>query len=191
MTHTNAHSSPGKRPAEASLSHPDLKQQVQTETKEKLDREKIIHELQSAKNSEDRVKTFATLADTYGLDAILGLVFPEIGDATVSGLAGLYLLFEAAKADLGKWAYVKIASLQAADFFIGAIPIAGDIADYFFKANKWSAKLFEERTQALVKQARQEGVPEEEIAKITGAGARLPQLAKAVTSIYRPKTKAA
>jgi hypothetical protein len=136
----------------------------------------IMAKLRDAKSSEERVKVFAKFADDVGLDPLLSLV-PALGDAGSSIVSGLYLLFEAKKADLGTFAYLKIIGLQAADFAVGAIPVVGDVADYFFKANKWSAKSFEKQTEELVEKACEAGVLEDKIAQLTQSAACLPQLA--------------
>ncbi|MGL5830561.1 MAG: DUF4112 domain-containing protein [Candidatus Altimarinota bacterium] len=122
----------------------------------------IMDRLKTAKNAQERVDTFATLADTYGLDALISL-FPELGDLGSSGLSGLYLLYEARNAGLSRTSMLKIVALQTADVFVGAIPILGDVADYFFKANKWSASSFKKQVEAIKKEARKSGVPEEEL----------------------------
>lgn len=150
----------------------------------------IMAKLRAAKSSEERVKVFAKFADDVGLDPLLSLV-PALGDAGSSIVSGLYLLFEAKKADLGTFAYLKIIGLQAADFAVGAIPVVGDVADYFFKANKWSAKSFEKQTEELVEKAREAGVSEDKIAQLTQSAARLPQLAGKGVEMYSKLNKLA
>lgn len=127
--------------------------------------QEIMDRLKTAKGAQERVDTFATLADTYGLDAIISL-FPELGDLGSSGVAGLYLLYEAKNAGLSKTSMLKIVALQTADVFVGAIPILGDAADYFFKANKWSATSFKKQVEEIKKEARKQGIPEEELSKL-------------------------
>ena len=144
----------------------------------------IVQRLNAAKNSQQRVEIFATIADDIGLDPLISLI-PELGDAGSSVVSGIYLLYEAKKAGLGASSYIKIIGLQVADFFAGAIPVAGDIADYFFKANKWSASSFEKKTKEIVEEARKAGVPEDEIAKITASADKLPQLVKGAVQIYK------
>ncbi len=150
------------------------------------EQKEIVNRLNAAKNSKERVEIFARLADDNCLDPLISLI-PELGDAGSSILSGLYLLYEANKAGLGAVSYLKIIGLQAADFFAGAIPVVGDLADYFFKANKWSVSSFEEKTKALVVEARNAGVPEEEIAKITGSAEKLPKLVDRAVRLYSTK----
>jgi len=68
-----------------------------------------------------------------GADAILGLV-PGIGDAAM-GLIGAYLIYEAHRLGAPKSALVRMIANLALDTAIGAIPVAGDIWDFFFRAN--------------------------------------------------------
>jgi hypothetical protein len=48
---------------------------------------------------------------------------------------------------------LKILGYQTADVLVGAIPVVGDVADYFFKANKRSAKIFQKHFSELQKMA--------------------------------------
>ncbi|MDR0651492.1 MAG: DUF4112 domain-containing protein, partial [Candidatus Peribacteria bacterium] len=61
---------------------------------------------------------------------------------------------------------LKILGYQTADFAVGAIPILGDIADYFFKANKWSAKIFQKHFDKLQKRAIAQGISPADIEKM-------------------------
>ena len=150
---------------------------------------KALEELRVAKNSEERVKVFAKVADDIGLDPLISLV-PELGDAGSSIVSGLYLLFEARKAGLGSMDYLKIIGLQGADIAVGAIPVIGDVADYFFKANKWSTKGFETKTKELVEKARKAGVPEDKIQQLMLSAERWPQMAQKAVGLYGRYKKA-
>lgn len=146
--------------------------------------QEMLDKLRAAKGAEARVRIFARLMDTYGIDAIVSF-FPALGDVGSSVLSGLYLLVEAEQAGLKKTDYLKIISLQAADMFVGTIPVAGDVADYFFKANKWSVPMFKRRTAELIAEARKVGVSEEAIAQITNPADKLPQLVDHAVAIHK------
>lgn len=155
------------------------------------EQEKIIDQLKSAKSSAERVDVVATALDTFGLDVLVGLI-PGVGDAVASIIPGLYLLAEAKHADLDGIDYLKIIALQVADFAIGAVPVAGDVADYIFKANKMSATLFADNLEKVKQEALAMGIPAEQIAKISEDGKNLPQLAKqAITMAGKVKAKRA
>ncbi len=167
--------------------HEDAVEPLKEEDRDKVHKE-ILKELKHSANSEARVRTFARLMDTYGLDPIVSLI-PALGDGGATGLAGLYLLFEAKRSGLGASSYIKIIGLQAADFFAGAIPIVGDVADFFFKANKWCARDFEKKTEELVAKAMEAGVPERDIEKIRMAADKLPKLVEKGVRLYAEKKK--
>ncbi|HET6156743.1 MAG TPA: DUF4112 domain-containing protein [Dongiaceae bacterium] len=88
-----------------------------------------------------RLRRIAKLMDSqvnvlglrFGADAVLGLI-PGIGDA-VSGLIGLYLILEARRLGIPRSALLRMIANVAFDTAIGAIPVAGDIWDFFFRSN--------------------------------------------------------
>ena len=68
-----------------------------------------------------------------GLDAIAGLV-PVIGDFIAAAM-GAYIVWEARNLGLPKWKLWRMAGNVAFDSALGAIPIAGDAFDFFFRSN--------------------------------------------------------
>ena len=77
-----------------------------------------------------------------GLDAIIGLV-PGIGDA-VSTLLASYIIWEARQLGLPRWKIARMVGNVAVDTAIGAIPVAGDAFDLFFKANERNLRIINE-----------------------------------------------
>lgn len=130
-----------------------------------LEQTKLLQKLKSVKNTEERVKLFATILDQKGVDLVLGLI-PGLGDGAVGFVASAYLLIEAKLAGLSKKDMLKILGHQAYDMGIGLIPGIGDIADYFNKANMTSLKYFQKNTEAIVKEARAKNISEEKIQAI-------------------------
>lgn len=63
--------------------------------------QEVLENLRAAKGAEARVRIFAKLMDTYGIDAIVSLI-PALGDVSSSVISGLYLLVEAEQAGLNK-----------------------------------------------------------------------------------------
>ncbi|WP_379552653.1 DUF4112 domain-containing protein [Erythrobacter sp. W53] len=74
-----------------------------------------------------------------GLDSIIGLV-PVIGDIITAGL-GAYIVWEANNLGLPKWKLMRMAGNVAFDTAIGAVPVAGDAFDLFFKSNTRNLKI--------------------------------------------------
>ena len=77
-----------------------------------------------------------------GLDAVLGLV-PGIGDAVSAALAS-YIIWEARQLGLPGWKIARMIGNVAVDTAIGAIPLAGDVFDVFFKANQRNLRIIHE-----------------------------------------------
>lgn len=77
-----------------------------------------------------------------GLDAMLGLV-PGVGDAISAAIAS-YIIWEARQLGLPRWKIARMIGNVAVDTAIGAIPLAGDVFDVFFKANMRNLRIIHE-----------------------------------------------
>ena len=77
-----------------------------------------------------------------GLDAVIGLI-PGIGDA-ISTLLASYIIWEARQLGLPRWKIARMIGNVAVDTAIGAIPVAGDAFDLFFKANERNLRIIHE-----------------------------------------------
>ena len=74
-----------------------------------------------------------------GLDAIVGLV-PVIGDFITAAM-GAYIVWEARNLGLPKWKLWRMSGNLLFDTALGAIPVAGDAFDFFFKSNSRNLKI--------------------------------------------------
>ena len=74
-----------------------------------------------------------------GIEALIGII-PGIGDAAGLILSS-YVLFEAQRLGVGWRVKSRIITNMLIDFFVGLIPIVGDIFDAFFKANTRNTQL--------------------------------------------------
>jgi hypothetical protein len=105
--------------------------------------EQRIADLKGREEAQRRLQRIAKLMDSQirvpviglriGADAILGLV-PGVGDI-LTGAIGAYLIYEAQRLGIPRSAVVRMVANIAVDTAIGAIPFAGDIWDFFFRAN--------------------------------------------------------
>ncbi len=68
-----------------------------------------------------------------GLDALLGL-FPVAGDAT-SACVSVLLIGRSIKYGVPREIIARMLGNVAFDFMVGAVPLAGDLADMWFRAN--------------------------------------------------------
>lgn len=96
-------------------------------------REAVQRRLQRIAKLMDSQVRVPGLGLRIGADAVLGLV-PGVGDA-LSGLIGAYLIYEAHRLGIPRSAVLRMVANTAIDTAIGAIPFAGDIWDFFFRAN--------------------------------------------------------
>jgi len=78
---------------------------------------------------------------TIGLDPIIGLV-PGLGDLIGAGVA-LWILVEAAQLGAPRIVLFRMLVNIVIDTLGGAIPVAGDVFDAFWKANLRNVRLLE------------------------------------------------
>ena len=134
----------------------NLKENLET------DKEKIKKQLEATKNVEERIKLFSKRTDSYWLEAIAGLI-PAIWDLTPAIISTCYLLTEWIHVWLSWKDCLKILWYQTLDVLVWAVPIIWDIADFFFKWNKYSAKVFSKHLEKLKKAALEKWISQEEI----------------------------
>jgi hypothetical protein len=109
-----------------------------------------------------RLKRLAWLLDSaiplpggyrIGLDGLIGLV-PGLGDV-VAALLSSYIVVEAACLRVPASVLLRMGLNVALELIIGAVPVAGDLFDFAFKANERNVRLLEaslgppEQVQAL------------------------------------------
>jgi len=87
----------------------------------------------------ERSITVPGLKQSFGLDAVLGLV-PVVGDILAAAM-GLYLVWEARNLGMSKWHLARMAANIGIDTFVGAIPVAGDVFDFVFRSNSRNLKI--------------------------------------------------
>jgi hypothetical protein len=74
-----------------------------------------------------------------GLDAVAGLI-PVLGDIVAAGL-GAYIVWEAKNLGLPKWKLARMAGNVLFDSAVGAVPVAGDFFDFFFRSNSRNLRI--------------------------------------------------
>jgi len=85
----------------------------------------------------------------FGLDALMGLVFPGVGDA-LGAASTLSLFVLALRRGLPRVVLLRMALNVGADALIGAVPVLGDLFDFGFKANRKNLRLIEEASAAVL-----------------------------------------
>lgn len=77
----------------------------------------------------------------FGIDSLIGLL-PGIGDA-VTTVAGLWLISEAIRLKVPRRVLVRMLVNLGIDSTVGAVPLAGDLFDVYWKSNRRNAELLE------------------------------------------------
>jgi hypothetical protein len=89
---------------------------------------------------------------TFGLDPILGLI-PGLGDLTTPFFSAL-LLLHAVRLRIPRVVQLRMLLNAAIDLGIGFIPLAGDLADFAWKANVRNLALLEQHAHPGTKASR-------------------------------------
>ena len=83
--------------------------------------------------------TIPVINQRIGLDAIAGLV--PVGGDILTGLLGLYLVWEARNLGMSKWQLTRMVGNVGFDWLLGLIPWIGAVPDFFFRSNTRNLKL--------------------------------------------------
>jgi hypothetical protein len=95
----------------------------------------------------------ARVMDGFHLDPLLGLFVPWAGDLVGAGL-GLYPVMLAWKRGAPKALLARMLLNLSADLLAGAIPVVGDVWDFFFRAHRRNLHLLRARWHAGVVHSR-------------------------------------
>jgi hypothetical protein len=100
----------------------------------------------------ERLERISILLDTalfipgtnvrFGADAIVGLL-PGIGDTITTALSA-YLVYEAYRLGAPRHLLGRMIANVAFDGVVGAVPLAGDVLDVLFRANRRNVRLLRE-----------------------------------------------
>ena len=91
------------------------------------------HILRAVKISKLLDERFSLFGFKFGIDPLLGLL-PGLGDS-LSLLFSLYLLWIARQLEVPTETIIKMIRNLGIDYVVGIIPVVGDVADFFYKAN--------------------------------------------------------
>ena len=78
----------------------------------------------------------------FGLDALLGFIFPTLGDAA-TGLGSLALLVLAFQMRVPKVVILRVVGNILLDVLVGCIPLFGDAFDLFWRSNRRNLRLLQ------------------------------------------------
>lgn len=80
-----------------------------------------------------------------GLDGIIGLI-PGIGDLATMVIGSL-VMKEAKRLGVSRWTRQRMMLNYGIDFFVGLIPLAGDLFDFGFKAHRKNLRLLQQHVE--------------------------------------------
>ena len=89
----------------------------------------------------------------FGLDPIIGILFPGIGDA-VAGTGSIGLLALAVRRGVPRVVLWRMVLNILADALFGALPLVGDVFDVAFKANRRNLELIKAHESPASKASR-------------------------------------
>jgi hypothetical protein len=89
-------------------------------------------------------ETIARVTDRAMLDPIIGLVLPGAGDLLTAAV-GLYVVAVAARRRLPAVVLARMLMNLGIDAAVGSIPLAGDLFDFAFQANRKNVELLRAR----------------------------------------------
>jgi hypothetical protein len=92
-------------------------------------------------------ETLAKWLDDRFLDPLLGFALPGVGDV-IGSVLGLYVVVVAWRRKLPLVTVARMLVNLGVDALVGAVPIAGDLFDVAWKANKRNVRLLRERHEA-------------------------------------------
>ena len=111
----------------------------------------------------ERVEMLARLMDCalrvpgtnirFGADAALGLL-PGVGNLATT-LVSAFIVYEARRLGVSRLTMLRMAGNVGLDTLIGAVPLAGNVADVFFRANRRNVELLRQHFEDRAQQARQ------------------------------------
>ena len=93
-----------------------------------------------------RAAQLARWTDTRLLDPIVGFLLPGAGDLLASGV-GLYIVSVAMRLGLPGVVIARMLMNLGVDALLGAVPLAGDLFDVAFQANRRNLALLEAREE--------------------------------------------
>ena len=88
----------------------------------------------------------------FGLDALIGLI-PGFGD-TSTALVSFYILAAAVRHGVPKITILRMGLNIGIDYLLGSLPVVGDVADAWWKANQMNVALLRKRATLSAEEAR-------------------------------------
>jgi hypothetical protein len=112
-----------------------------------LARTRAIQRVRSIEKFLDSAFVLPIIRMRAGFDGVLGLL-PVVGNVVTTTIS-LVVVYEAVRLGVKPFTLAKMLGNVGIDLLLGEVPIAGDIADFLFKANKRNLALLTEELRLL------------------------------------------
>lgn len=118
----------------------------------------VVHDTPPPLDAENRLRRVRALAwfldrafkfgkdRRFGVEPLIGLI-PGIGD-WIGGVISLYILYEGARLGLSWPVLLRMGGNILVETVVGAVPVAGDIVDFFWQANMRNVRLIDAHYRA-------------------------------------------
>ena len=113
----------------------------------------VEKELEQLSRWTDSLFRIPVLGWRFGLDSIIGLLFPVAGD-TATSLISFYILASAVRYRVPKITLLRMGLNIALDYLVGSLPVVGDLFDAWWKANNRNIELLRRRATVSAEEAR-------------------------------------
>ena len=108
----------------------------------------IYHTIERVTDLMDRAIRIPGTQIRFGLDPIIGFVFPEGGDV-IGAVVSICLVLASVRHGLPKAVIARMVFNIALDYLIGSVPMIGDMFDFAWKANSRNLDLLREHSRGV------------------------------------------
>ena len=115
--------------------------------------ETALAQLRSLTRVMDGAITIPGTGIRIGLDPILGLLLPVVGDWIGAATSG-YIIVQGARLGASRATLMRMAGNLAVDLVVGSVPVLGDIFDMGFRANERNLALISTHMQSPERRRR-------------------------------------
>ena len=103
----------------------------------------IYHTIERVTDLMDRAIRIPGTQIRFGLDPIIGFIFPEGGDV-IGAVVSVWMILASVRYGLPKGVIARMVFNVAVDYLIGSVPLIGDLFDFAWKSNSRNLDLLKQ-----------------------------------------------
>jgi len=108
----------------------------------------IYHTIERVTDLMDRAIRIPGTQIRFGLDPIIGFLFPEGGDV-IGAVVSICLVLASVRHGLPKGVIARMVFNVAVDYLIGSVPLIGDMFDFAWKSNTRNLELLKQHGRGM------------------------------------------